>query len=133
MWERVRDIGVLPAEKIARADAAGRTLSDDFRAPHDLPGFIRSTVDGYAVRARDTFGATETQPAYLRLQGEVVMGRRADFALENGCCAAIGTGGMLPEGADAVIMVEHTREATDDTVEISRSVAPGRQRHRRCG
>ncbi len=119
VWERARDIGVLSAEKIALAAAAWRTLSDDFRAPHDLPGFIRSTVDGYAVRARDTFGATETQPGYLRLQGEVVMGREVNFALERGGCAQIGTGGMLPEGADAVIMVEHTREAKDDTVEIS--------------
>ena len=125
VWERVRETRALPAERIALAAAAERVLSQDFRAPHDLPGFARSTVDGYAVRARDTFGATETQPGYLRLQGEVVMGRKADFALDHGCCAQIGTGGMLPGKADAIIMVEHTREASDDTVEIARSVAPG--------
>ncbi len=125
VWERVRETGPLPAESVALAAAAGRTLLHDFRAPHDLPGFARSTVDGYAVRASDTFGATETQAAYLRLLGEVVMGRKADFTLDRGGCASIGTGGMLPDLADAVIMVEHTREANDDTVEISRSVAPG--------
>ena len=125
VWERVRETGPLPAESVALAAAAGRTLVHDFRAPHDLPGFARSTVDGYAVRASDTFGATETQAAYLRLQGEVVMGRKADFTLGRGGCALIGTGGMIPDKADAVIMVEHTREANDDTVEISRSVAPG--------
>lgn len=125
VWERARGIGALPAESIALSNAAGRTLAFDFSAPQDLPGFVRSTMDGYAVRARETFGAAETQPGYLKLQGEVVMGRTADFALEQGSCARIGTGGMLPDGADAVIMVEHTREADDDTVEISRSVAPG--------
>jgi molybdopterin molybdotransferase len=125
VWERVREAKALPAEKVNLATAPWRTLAHDFRAPHDLPGFNRSTVDGYAVRARDTFGATETLPGYLRLQGEVVMGRKVDFALESGGCAWIGTGGMLPDGADAVIMVEHSREASGDTVEVSRSVAPG--------
>ena len=125
VWERISEIEALPAETVVLATAAGRTLAVDFAAPHDLPGFTRSTMDGYAVRARDTFGATETQPGYLRIQGEVVMGRTADFALEHGSCARIGTGGMLPDGADAVVMVEHTRDADDAMVEVSRAVAPG--------
>ena len=77
VWERISEIEALPAETVALATAAGRTLAVDFTAPHDLPGFTRSTMDGYAVRARDTFGATETQPGYLRIQGEVVMGHPA--------------------------------------------------------
>ena len=125
VWEWIRDVEALPEETVALGAAAGRTLASDFSAPHDLPGFVRSTMDGYAVRARDTFGAAETQPGYLELQGEVVMGRAVDFVLSRGSCARIGTGGMLPDGADAVVMVEHTREAGDDTVEVSRSVAPG--------
>jgi molybdopterin molybdotransferase len=125
VWERVRGTRALEAENVALAAAEGRTLASVFAAPHDLPGFVRSTMDGYAVRAQDTFGATETQPGYLVFQSEVEMGRKPDFALDHGSCARIGTGGMLPDGADAVIMVEHTREADNDTVEISRSVAPG--------
>ncbi len=125
VWARIRQLPVLPSEPVSLDAAAGRSLAAPFRALHDLPGFARSTMDGYAVRARDTFGATESQPGYLKLQGEVVMGRAPDFALQRGHCARIGTGGMLPEGADAVVMVEHTREADAATVEITRSVAPG--------
>ena len=125
VWQRISHIPRLPAESVPLEKSAGRTLAEDFTAPHDLPGFVRSTMDGYAVRARDTFGASETQPGHLTLQVEVVMGRAPEFNLSAGRCARISTGGMLPEGADAVIMVEHTREADAETVEISRSLAPG--------
>jgi molybdopterin molybdotransferase len=125
VWQRMSDICRLPTESVPFGSSAGRTLAEDFTAPHDLPGFSRSTMDGYAVRARDTFGAGETQPGYLTLQGEVVMGQAPGFTMGAGQCARIGTGGMLPGGADAVIMVEHTGEADADTVEISRSLAPG--------
>jgi molybdopterin molybdotransferase len=125
VWQRMSDVGCLPPESVPLERSAGRTLALDFAASHDLPGFPRSTMDGYAVRAQDTFGAGETQPGYLTLEGEVVMGRAPEFSLESGRCARIGTGGMLPEGADAVMMVEHTREADVETVEITRSVAPG--------
>jgi len=125
VWQRMSEVGRLPSEPVPLERAAGRTLAGDFTAPHDLPGFSRSTMDGYAVRARDTFGASETQPGYLPLRGEVVMGRAPEVSLAGGGCARIGTGGMLPEGADAVIMVEHTREADGHTVEITRAVAPG--------
>ena len=116
---------VLNAEQTATTAAAGRTLAKDLTAPHDLPGFSRSTMDGFAVRARDTFGCSETQPAYLELCGEVVMGQAPDFTVKPGHCARIFTGGMLPAGADAVLMVEHTRPAGDSTVEAAKSVAPG--------
>jgi molybdopterin molybdotransferase len=125
VWQRMSEIPCLPTESVLLEHSAGRTLVEDFAAPHDLPGFSRSTMDGYAVRARDTFGASETQPGYLTLQGEVVMGHAPKFSLSAGGCGRIGTGGMLPGGADAVMMVEHTREADTETVEITRSVAPG--------
>ena len=115
----------LPSEPVALLPAAGRTLAADLAAPHDLPGFARATMDGYALRGQDTFGASETSPGYLALAGEVVMGRPPAFGLGPGQCARIGTGGMLPKGADAVVMVEHTRLLGEATVEVSKSVAPG--------
>lgn len=118
-------VGPLPPEELALSEAAGRTLAAPLTAPCDLPGFMRATMDGFAVRGRDTFGATESEPGYLELAGEVTMGRAPEFSIGRGQCARIGTGGMLPAGADAVIMVEHTRSAGGGTVEIARSVAPG--------
>jgi molybdopterin molybdotransferase len=119
------DVDRLPAEEIGLAQALGRSLANEFTAPHDLPGFTRATMDGYAVRGRDTFGASETEPGYLTLIGEVMMGQTPSFKVGPGQCARIGTGGMLPQGADAVIMVEHTRSLNDGSVEIAKSVAPG--------
>ena len=97
------------AETIDTSRALGRVLAADVRAPHPLPEFPRSTVDGFAVRARDTFGASESLPGYLTLAGEIPMGAAPDFALTTGTCALIHTGGMLPEGADAVLMLEYAQ------------------------
>jgi molybdopterin molybdotransferase len=94
-------------------------------SPADLPTFRRSTMDGFAVRAADTFGATEGLPAYLELVDEVFMGRAPERTLGLGECARIATGGMLPEGADAVVMVEQTQEVGANTIEALRPVAPG--------
>ncbi len=123
--DRAGALSPLSSVPVALDAAGGRTLAADLRAPHDLPGFDRSTMDGYAVRARDTFGAGESSPAYIALAGEVVMGQAPDFSLAPGQCARIGTGGMLPDGADAVVMVEHTRLLEADMIEVARSVAPG--------
>jgi molybdopterin molybdotransferase len=112
-------------EHVATADALDRVLAEDVVSPADLPTFPRSTMDGFAVRASETFGATEGLPAYLRLIGEVLMGRAAEVTLGDGECARIATGGMLPPGADAVVMVEQTQEVGDRTIEILRPVAPG--------
>lgn len=97
------------AEEIPTLDALGRVSFAPIYAPHLLPEFARSTVDGYAVRAADTYGASESLPAYLTLVGEVPMGGAPHFALRPTECALIHTGGMLPEGANAVVMVEHTQ------------------------
>jgi molybdopterin molybdotransferase len=96
-------------EKIMTTESLGRVTAENVRAPHPLPEFSRSAMDGYAVRARDTFGVTESQPGYLTLVGEVPMGDAVSFKVTNGKCALIHTGGMIPEGADAVIMHEYTQ------------------------
>ena len=109
---------------IDTAAALGRVTAEDVLAPHPLPAFPRSTVDGYAVKARDTFGASDPLPGYLKLAGEVPMGAAPAFALQPGHCAIIHTGGMLPDGADAVVMLEYTQPAGAE-IEILRAVADG--------
>jgi len=96
-------------EEISTPNALGRVTYDPIIAPHPLPEFPRSTVDGYAVRAADTHGASESLPAYLRQIGEVPMGGSPSFILRPMECALIHTGGMLPNGADAIVMIEHTQ------------------------
>lgn len=113
------------AEEIDTASALGRVTAAPVIAPEPLPAFSRSTVDGFAVRARDTFGAADTLPVYLALASEVPMGGAPDFSLLAGQAALIHTGGMLPSGADAVVMVEYTQTARPGEVEVLRAVAPG--------
>lgn len=117
--------GPLGVEQVDLMDALGRVLAADAISPHALPGFDRSSVDGYAVRADDTFGASEGLPAYLRVVDYIAMGRAPSRALAPGECAHIATGGMMPEGADAVVMVEHTETLGDDEVGMLRAVSPG--------
>ncbi|MEA1961464.1 MAG: gephyrin-like molybdotransferase Glp [Bacillota bacterium] len=101
-----------------------RKLAADIISPEDIPAFPRSTVDGYAVKAADTFGCSESFQAFLDYKGEVVMGEEPAFTIEPGQCGWIPTGGMLPAGTDAVVMVEYTEKLTD-TILVSRPVAPG--------
>jgi molybdopterin molybdotransferase len=121
------------SERLDVPAALGRVLAEDIIAPHPLPDFQRSTVDGYAVRASDTHGASDSLPAYLNLTGEVLMGDTPAFEIEAGQCALIHTGGMLPDGADAVVMLEYTQPMSrngglpipTDEIEIFRAVADG--------
>ncbi|MGQ9832518.1 MAG: molybdopterin-binding protein [Candidatus Villigracilaceae bacterium] len=118
------------SETIDTLQALGRVNAEDVRAPHPLPSFSRSSVDGYAVHAADTFGASESLPAYLTVVGDVRMGAAPAFGLQRGQAALIHTGGMLPEGADAVIMLEYTQSveagcAPLREIEVVRPVAPG--------
>ena len=127
--------GMPASETISVSSALNRTLAEDIVAPHPLPDFQRTTVDGYAVRAQDTCGASDSLPAYLTLIGEVPMGDSPAFELEAGQCALIHTGGMLPNGADAVVMLEYTQsiapaglspaENSKKEIEIFRAVANG--------
>jgi len=112
-------------ETVALSGAHGRVPAQPIRAPHDLPGFARATVDGFAVRAADTYGASEGLPSYLDVTGAVLMGRAPEVAVAPGIAVAMPTGGVLPEGADAVVMVEHTQETMPGTIEVVRPVAPG--------
>lgn len=112
-------------ERVPTAEALDRVLAEDLVAPCDLPSFPRSTMDGFAVRAADTFGASEGLPAYLTVVGEVLMGRKPEVRVAVGQAVRIATGGMIPEGADAVVMVENTQEVDDSTIEVVKPVAPG--------
>ena len=116
---------VAEMETVSLSVAMGRVLAEDIAALEYVPDFDRSTVDGYAVRARDTFGCTDAIPAILPVQAEVLMGEGAEFVLNREACAAVPTGGAIPQGADSVVMVEYTEDYGDGTVGISRSVAPG--------
>lgn len=111
-------------EMVSIEDALGSTISRDINSTENLPGFYRSSMDGYAVRAKDTFGATESMPAFLELAGEVVMGRSPDFTGAPGKAVRISTGGMLPEGTDAVVMLEYCHSLDEDTIEVSRAISP---------
>jgi molybdopterin molybdotransferase len=113
------------SEEVNTTSALGRVTASSVLAPHPLPEFRRSTVDGYAVRAMDTYGASESLPAYLNLVGEVLMGQATNLVLKPATCALIHTGGMLPDGADAVVMVENTQSSRADEIEILRAVAVG--------
>lgn len=112
-------------ESVALSESLGRVLSENVYSDVDIPDFDRSTMDGFAVRAASTFGASEANPAYLNVRGHVRMGVTPDFSIGPGDAARIATGGMLPQGADAVLMVEHTDILDDTTIEAYRSVAPG--------
>jgi len=103
-------------ETIATGDALGRVTGARYVSPTGLPAFARSSMDGYSVRAADTFGATEGLPAYLSVNGEVPMGRAPEVTLGPGDAAVAFTGGMLAHGADAVVMVEHTQIVDDSTI-----------------
>lgn len=114
----------LAAEELDVDLAVGRFLADDVIASEDLPPAHRSCMDGYAVQARDLFGASESLPAYLEQAGSVAIQHPPDFVLEPGTCAAITTGGWLPQGADAVAMVEHTQDVGGGTIEFRKPIAP---------
>jgi molybdopterin molybdotransferase len=110
---------IVPLEK-----AFARVLSRDVVSPEDLPGFPRTVVDGYAIRAKDSFGATESLPALLEIVGEVGMGQIPSMTVAAGQAVKISTGGMVPEGADGVVMVEYCHLLDRTTVEVSRAISP---------
>jgi len=114
-----------PTESVPLREAAGRVLARPVAAAEDVPSFDRSAVDGYAVAAADTFGAGEAAPVLLPVAGSVEMGQPAGLSLGPGQAAAVPTGGALPDGADAVVMVEHTTRPDAGLIEVLRPVAPG--------
>jgi molybdopterin molybdotransferase len=122
--ELIQVFSPLPGERVLLSEGLNRVLTEDILSPEDLPHFPRATMDGYAVRARDTFGASEAVPALLTLSGEIVMGQDVKAPVDPGHCFRIATGGMVPPGADAVVMIEHTQQLDSKTIEIFKSVSP---------
>ena len=112
-------------EIIPTIESIGRVVAGAVQSPVDLPAFSRSAMDGYAVRASDTFGASDALPAYLTITGHVNMGEVPEFTLKQGEAAVIHTGAMIPDGADAVVMIEHTQQVSDDEIEVLAPVANG--------
>jgi molybdopterin molybdotransferase len=113
------------SETVPLMEAYQRVLAEKLLSDVNLPGFDRSTMDGFAVRASSTFGASEGSPAFLDVKGTIDMGEAPDFEINHGEAARISTGGMMPNGADAVVMVEFTDAVDDHTIEVYKSVAPG--------
>ena len=112
-------------EEIPLLETVGRILAEDIVADVDLPDFPRAIVDGYALQGASTFGASEGNPAYLTITGSVAMGESPEVTIGPGEAVRIATGGMLPQGANSVVMVEHTEAIDEATIEVYRSIAPG--------
>ncbi len=118
---------VLPepaAEEVSISAALGRVLASDIASPSDLPEFNRSTMDGYAVRSADTFGAAESRPAFLKVVGDILMGTMPERGIAKGEAMKIATGGALPAGADAIVMFEQTQPVDEASIEVVKAVAP---------
>ncbi|OEG63232.1 MAG: molybdopterin molybdenumtransferase MoeA [Halanaerobium sp. MDAL1] len=127
-WEEIKSFlsnKSLSREKLNLENSLGRILAEDIFSPVDLPPFSRSTVDGYAVKAADTAGASASMPTYFEIAGSIEMGKGTELKLKNGQAAAIPTGGMLPEGTDAVLMIEDTEKIDENTIESFKSLAVG--------
>jgi putative molybdopterin biosynthesis protein len=127
-FERHLDLTPLAGEDVALADSLGRVLADDVVAAVDAPPFDRSNVDGFALRAADSAGASDVAPKRLTLNGEVIAcGQAPGIEVAPGTATAIATGGVLPRGADAVVMIEHTEllDGSAPTIELRRTIGPG--------
>ncbi|MBP1154941.1 MULTISPECIES: gephyrin-like molybdotransferase Glp [unclassified Paenibacillus] len=110
--------------RISITEAVGRILAEDVYSKEQVPPFARSTVDGYAVQAKTTYGASESMPAFLDITGKIQMGKGAELPLFEGQAQYIPTGGMLPKGADSIVMIEHVEEM-GELLNVYRQVAPG--------
>ena len=122
------DLAPVPGETVKLADALGRVLAHDVIAPIDVPPFDRANVDGFALRSADTAGASDTAPRRLSLNGEVIVcGHPPALEVAPDTATTIATGGVVPRGADAVVMIEHTELADEGApaIDVRRAVAPG--------
>jgi len=122
--ELVQGFQPVREESVPLSRAFGRVLSKEILSPEDLPGFPRTSVDGYAIKAKDSFGATESLPALLAIVGEVGMGHIPAMTVAAGQAVKISTGGMVPRGADGVVMVEYCHLMDQTTLEVSRAISP---------
>ncbi len=115
----------LKTEKIPLHNAVGRILAEDVDSPIDLPEFDRATVDGYALLSKDTFGAGESLPVFLDVIGKVDIGKDTALHIDSGKAAYVPTGGMIPEGADGMVMIEYVEHLDEYTIAVYDSIAPG--------
>lgn len=115
----------LRTARVPTVQALDRVLTEPLHAPQDLPEFRRATVDGYAVNAADTYGASSGLPAFLTVVGEVPMGQASQLHLDGGEAALVHTGGMVPDGADSVVMIENTQAVDNSSIEVLKPVAEG--------
>ncbi len=112
------------AETVSLTQSLGRILYEDVVSSENIPAFDRSTVDGFAVRASDTYGSSETSPGQLEIIGEILMGEKAECEITEGQCVRISTGGMLPKGADSALMVEHSDSTLEPYCLCMKTVSP---------
>ncbi len=127
-WKTIKEhinLKELEKEEVYFENSINRVLAEDIKALENLPSFPRSTVDGYAARSKDLQGVSESLPAYLDLIGEVEMGEETKLTIKEGEAVYIPTGGMLPEGADCVVMVEHTEKISNTLIECYSSAGVG--------
>jgi molybdopterin molybdotransferase len=124
LYKKLDRFKALSSEKVNIDDSLHRVLSEDIVSPINLPEFRRSTVDGFALKAKDTFGASEKNPAILRLIGEIPMGQLSDIEAKDGEAVKVATGGMVPKGADAVEMVEYTEWVDSHTLHAFKTLSP---------
>ena len=124
LYKKLERFKPLSSEKVSIEESLHRVLSEDILSPTNLPEFPRSTVDGFALRAKDTYGASEKNPAILRLVGEIPMGQVSDIQVKEEEAVKVATGGMVPKGADAVEMVEYTEWVDSHTLHVFKTVSP---------
>lgn len=124
LFQKLNRFESLPSEEVPLEDALYRILAEDILSRTNLPEFPRSTVDGFALKAKDTFGASEKNPALLQVVGEVPMGQTSSIHLKDGQAVKIATGGMIPEGADGVEMVEYTEWVDAQTIHVFKPISP---------
>ncbi len=121
---QLRHFGALEAESTGIDEAVFRVLAKSIKADHDSPSFDRSIMDGFAVLSMDTFGSAESSPSLFNVVGEILMGEIPRIRIQRGEALRIWTGGAMPPGADAVVMVEHTQDLGGNALEVVKAVAP---------
>jgi molybdopterin molybdotransferase len=124
LYKKLDRFKPLASEKVGIEDSLHRILSEDISSSINLPEFRRSTMDGFALKAKDTYGASEKNPAIIRLIGEISMGKVSNVEIDEGEAIKVATGGMVPNGADAVQMVEFTECVDSDTLHIFKTLSP---------
>ena len=124
VYKRLDRFKPLSSEKVPLEESLHRVLAEEVISMVNLPEFPRSTVDGFALKAKDTYGASEKNPELLRVVGEIEMGQVSDRVINDGETVKVATGGMVPKGADAVEMVEYTDWVDTRTIHISKTLSP---------